>query len=74
MLAQNHTAQLSPRAVVIAIAAITMVVVALAAGLAIRLATTSTSVAPQAATAVHTQVSTSGSDGRCVLVQGHKGC
>jgi hypothetical protein len=76
MLAQNRTAQLSPRAIVIAIAAITMVVVALAAALAIRLATTSPAAAPQAVTAVHTtQVSASGSDdGGCVHVRLHKGC
>jgi hypothetical protein len=75
MLAQNRTAQLSPRAIVIAIAAITMVIVALAAGLAIRLATTSPAAAPQAVTAVHTQVSATGADdGRCVHVNGHKGC
>jgi hypothetical protein len=74
MLAQDRTAQLSPRTVLVALAAIAMVVLAVAAGIAIRWATTS-SAAPQGSAAVHTQVSSAGpGDGRCVLVQGHKGC
>jgi hypothetical protein len=75
MLAQDRTAQLSPRTVLVALAAIAMVVLAVAAGIAIRLATTTSVAAPPAQTAVHTQVSAAGpGDGRCVLVQGHKGC
>ncbi len=75
MLAQDRTAQLSPRTVLIALAAIAMVVVAVAAAIAIRWATTSSPAASQSTTAVHTQVSTAGpGDSRCVLVQGHKGC
>jgi anti-sigma-K factor RskA len=74
MLAQDRTAQLSPRAVLIAVAAIAVVVLALAAGLAIRLATTSSVAAPQAPTTVNSQVSTSGATDSCVHVNHHKGC
>jgi hypothetical protein len=74
MLAQDRTAQLSPRAVLLALAAIAMVVLAVAAGLAIRLATTSSVAAPQASTAVQSQVSTSGAAVGCIRVNGHKAC
>jgi flagellar basal body-associated protein FliL len=75
MLAQDRTAQLSPRAILLALAAVAMVVLAVAAGIAIRWATTSSVAAPQAPTAVQSQVSTSGSDDHCVMVQNdHKGC
>jgi flagellar basal body-associated protein FliL len=75
MLAQDRTAQLSPRTVLLALAAIAMVVLAVAAGIAIRWATTSSVTAPQAPTAVQSQVTTSGSDGNCEMAQNHhKGC
>ena len=75
MLAQDRTAQLSPRTVLVALAAIAMVVLAVAAAIAIRWATTSTVATSPGTTTVHTQVSSAGpGDGRCVLVQGHKGC
>jgi hypothetical protein len=75
MLAQDRTAQLSPRTVLLALAAIAMVVLAVAAVIAIRWATTSSVAAPQAPTTVQSQVSTSGSDDHCVMAQnGHKGC
>jgi anti-sigma-K factor RskA len=74
MLAQDRTAQFSPRAILIAIAAVAVVVVALAAALAFRLTTTSSVAAPQAPTAVHSQVFTSGSSDSCIHVSHHKGC
>ena len=74
MLAQDRTAQSSPRAILVAIAAVAVVVVALAATLAFRVATTSSVSAPQAPTAVHSQVNTSGSSDSCIYVDHHKGC
>ena len=73
MLAQNRTAQLSPRAVFLALAAVTLVVLAMAAGLVIYLATTSSLVAPPPASA-HSQVSTSGAAGNCIWINGNKAC
>jgi anti-sigma-K factor RskA len=75
MLAQDRTAQLSTRTVLLALAAIAMVVLAVAAGIAIRWATTPSVTAPQAPTTVQSQLSTSGSDDHCVMAQNHhKGC
>jgi hypothetical protein len=75
MLVQDRAAQLSARTLLLALAAIATVVLAVAAVIAIRWATTSSVAAPQAPTAVQSQVSTSGSDDHCVMVQnGHKGC
>jgi hypothetical protein len=74
MLAQDRTAQLSPRTVLLALAAIMVVVLTVAAGVAIRLATTSSVAAPQSPTAVQSQVSTSGAAGGCTWINGHKGC
>jgi hypothetical protein len=74
MLAQDRTAQLSPRAVFLALAAVTLVVLAMAAGLVIHLATTSSVAAPQGAATAHSQVSTSGAAGSCMWIHGHKAC
>lgn len=75
MLAQDRTAQLSPRTVLLALAAIAMVVLAVAAVIAIRWATTSTVTTPQASTTVQSQVSASGSDDHCIMsLNHHKGC
>jgi hypothetical protein len=74
MLAQDRTAQLSPRAVFLALAAVTLVVLAMAAGLVIHLATTSSVAAPQGAATAHSQVSTSGAAGSCMWINGHKAC
>jgi Na+/proline symporter len=74
-LAQDRTAQLSPRTALLALAAIAMVVLAVAAVIAIRWATTSSVAAPQAPSAAQSQVSTSGSDNPCVMaLNHHKGC
>jgi hypothetical protein len=75
MLAQDRSAQLSPRTVLLALAAIAMVVLAVAAVVAIRWATTSTVTTPQAPTTVQSQLSTSGTDDHCVMaLNHHQGC
>ena len=74
MLAQDRTAQLSPRALFLALAAVTLVVLAMAAGLVIHLATTSSVATPPAPATAHSQVSNSGATGSCIWINGHKAC